>query len=111
IPEDAGVANAVGAVAGRVEAKADATILSPDGDRYDLITDGAPQVFVEEAAARDAAEAWARDTARARAAAAGADDIELRVEWSERRASVEAREILVEAKLTVAASGRPRFRD
>lgn len=109
IPEDAGVANAVGAVAGRVEAKAEATILSPDGDRYDLITDGAPQVFVEKSAARVAAETWAKAAARTRAEAAGAEDIELRVEWTERRANVEAREILVEAKLTVAASGRARF--
>lgn len=109
IPTDAGVANAVGAVAGRVEAKAEATILSPDGDRFDLITDAAPAPFASYDDARAKAEDWATAEARARAVAAGAEDVELRLDWSEVRATVEARDVLVEAKLIATAAGRPRF--
>ena len=110
-PADAGVANAVGAVAGRVEAKAEASILSPDGERFDLMAGGAPKTLVNYAEAKRLAEEWAGAEARARAEAAGADEVELTLDWVETRAAVEAREVLVEARLTAVASGRPRFRD
>lgn len=109
IPEHADVANAVGAVAGRVEVKVEAVILSPDGERFDVMAGGAPQVFVVWEAAREHAEAWARGEALARADAAGADAPELSLDWAERRATVEARNVLVEARLVVTAWGRPRF--
>ena len=109
IPEHADVANAVGAVAGRVEAKAEATILSPDGERFDVLAGGPPQVFVDYEKARSVAEAWAREQSLARAKAAGADAPEATIEWVETRAAVEAREVLVEARVTAIAGGRPRF--
>lgn len=109
IPVDAGVANAVGAVVGRVEAKAEATILSSDGERFELMAGGAPAGFADLAAARARAEEWALSTARARAEAAGAGEVEVTLDWTERRAAVEAREILVETRLVAVAVGRPRF--
>lgn len=109
IPFDAGVANAVGAVVGRVEAKAEATVLSPDGERFELMAGGAPTVFADLAAARTRAEEWALSTARVRAEASGAGEVEVTFDWTERRAAVEAREILVEARLVAVAVGRPRF--
>ena len=43
--------------------------------------------------------------------AAGADDIQLRVERDIRKAAAEAREVFVEATITVEAAGRPRVAD
>ncbi|MEM7545859.1 MAG: hydantoinase/oxoprolinase family protein [Pseudomonadota bacterium] len=109
IPDHADVANAVGAVAGRVEVKVEAAILSPDGERFDLMAGGAPEVFVMLDAAKARAESWARGEALARAEAAGAEAPEVSMTWEERRATVEAREVLVEARVVATASGRPQF--
>ncbi|MFV0474668.1 MAG: hydantoinase/oxoprolinase N-terminal domain-containing protein [Pikeienuella sp.] len=109
IPEDADVANAVGAVVGLVEAKAEALILSPDGDRFEVIAGGPPRPAATLAAAKAMAEDWARAAALERAEAAGAMAPEARLSWVEKRAAIEARETLVEARLIAAASGRPRF--
>ncbi|MEM8754150.1 MAG: hydantoinase/oxoprolinase family protein, partial [Pseudomonadota bacterium] len=108
IPEHADVANAVGAVVGRVAARAEATILSPDGERFDLAAGGPPQVFANYAAAKAAAEAWARTEAAARAEAAGAEGPEVSLIWEEKRAAIEGRDVLIEARLTASAQGRPR---
>ncbi len=109
IPDHADVANAVGAVAGRVEVRVEATILSPDGERFDVLAGGAPEVFVSLPLAKARAEAWARGEALARAEAAGAEAPEVAIVWDEKRATVEARDVLVEARVVATASGRPRF--
>lgn len=109
IPEDAGVANAVGAVVGRVEAKAEALILSPDGDRFEVMAGGAPVPAASLAAARELAEASAREQALDKAKVAGAEAPELSVIWKETRAMVEAKDTLIEARVIATASGRPRF--
>lgn len=109
IPDHADVANAVGAVAGQVEVKVDALILSSDGDRFEIMTTGAPIAAATEAAAFEIAETWARDEALKRAIAAGAADARIAVTRQMRRAKIEARDILVEATVTAIATGRPRF--
>lgn len=109
IPEHADVANAVGAVAGQVEVKVDALIMSSDGDRFEVMLGGAPVIKPTEAAAFEAAEDWARREAAARAIEAGAEAPRIVLSHSARRARVEARDILVEATITATASGRPRF--
>ncbi|MFN3259410.1 MAG: hydantoinase/oxoprolinase N-terminal domain-containing protein [Pikeienuella sp.] len=109
IPDHADVANAVGAVAGRVEARAEALILSPDGDMFDLMTPEGPRRFATLDAARAAAEAMARAAALEAALAAGAEAPEVALRWEEKRATVEAREMLAEARAVALASGRPRF--
>lgn len=53
-------------------------------------------------------EAVLGELAMADAKAAGADDIQLRVERDIRKAATEAREVFVEATITVEAAGRPR---
>lgn len=109
IPDHADVANAVGAVAGQVEAKVDALILSPDGDRFEVMLGGAPVLKATEAEAFEAAEQWALREAAARAVEAGAETPRVVLTRTARRARVEARGILVEATVTATASGRPRF--
>jgi hypothetical protein len=51
------------------------------------------------------------ELAMADAKAAGADDIQLRAERDIRKAAAEAREVFVEAIVTVEAAGRPRIAD
>lgn len=109
IPEHADVANAVGAVAGQVEVKIEVTILSPDGDRFDIIFGGAPKVAVNEEQAFERAESLAANAAREAALAAGADDPRLTLRRTARRAAIEGREVLVEGCVTAVATGRPRF--
>jgi len=109
IPGYADVANAVGAVVGRVEVKVEVSILSPDGDRYEVMAAGAPAVFTVLSKAKAHAEKWAREEAMARAKTAGADTPDTALFWHERRATVEAREVLIEARLIATASGRPQF--
>ena len=70
---------------------------------------GAPVTLVDYDDARRQAEDWARAEARARAEAAGAAEVDLRIDWSETRATVEGREVLVEANVVAVAGGRPRF--
>jgi hypothetical protein len=48
------------------------------------------------------------DVARADAIAAGAEGVRVRVARDVRRAMAEAREVFIEATITVEASGRPR---
>ncbi|MEX2518421.1 MAG: hydantoinase/oxoprolinase family protein [Paracoccaceae bacterium] len=109
IPDHADVANAVGAVVGRVAAKAEALILSTDGESFEVMAGAAPRRMTEIAAAKALAEDWARATALERAEAAGADAAEVKVTWEEKRARVEARAALIEARVVAVASGRPRF--
>ncbi|WP_340109906.1 hydantoinase/oxoprolinase family protein [Pikeienuella sp. HZG-20] len=110
IPEDAGVANAVGAVVGRVEAKAEALILSAeDEEGYEVLAGGPPARVETLGAAKAMAETWARGAALARAVEAGADAPEVAASWEEKRATVRGRATLAEARVTAVASGRPRF--
>ncbi|MGB0505401.1 MAG: hydantoinase/oxoprolinase N-terminal domain-containing protein [Pikeienuella sp.] len=109
IPEHADVANAVGAVAGQVEVKAEALILSPDGDRFEVIFGDAPKMATNEDQAFDMAESLAGESALKAAIAAGADDPRITFSRSDRRAVIEGRDVLVEGRIIAHAVGRPRF--
>ncbi len=109
IPDHADVANAVGAVAGQVEVKVDALILSSDGDRFEVMAGAAPMVTATEAAAFEAAEDWAQREAISRAIAAGAEAPRVVITHAARRAKVEGRDVLIEATVTATATGRPGF--
>ena len=108
LPEDAGVANAIGAVVGRVTTRHSGTVTSPGEGRFRVHLDSGPEDFsgVDPALAR--LESALRDAAMAAAVAAGAEGIDLQVSRDIRTAQVEAREVFVEAILTVEAVGRPR---
>ncbi|KKL11939.1 hypothetical protein LCGC14_2540780, partial [marine sediment metagenome] len=108
LPEHAHVANAIGAVVGRVIMRESGTITVPrEGTFRAHLTDG-PQDFPDAQSALTLLETALTETARARARAAGAAQIECQVTRDIRTAGVEGREVFVEAELTVEASGRPR---
>jgi len=108
LPSHAGVANAIGAVVGRVTMREAGTVTSPAEGTYRAHLRDGPQDFADAQAALDQLEQVLRSHAIAAAQAAGAADIEVTVSRDIRRAGIEGREVFVEAEVTVEASGRPR---
>ncbi|MFG6529443.1 MULTISPECIES: hydantoinase/oxoprolinase N-terminal domain-containing protein [unclassified Sulfitobacter] len=108
LPKYAHVANAIGAVVGRVTMRESATITVPQEGVFRLHLANGPQDFPTAKCALSQAERALTEAARARARAAGAAEIECHVTRDIRLADVEGREVFVEAALTVEASGRPR---
>jgi hypothetical protein len=108
LPKHAGVANAIGAVVGRVTMRHTGTITSPSEGTFRVhLTDG-PQDFATSAQALDRLEADLRQSAGDAARNAGAEDVQFTIGRDIRTAQAEAREVFVEAIVTVEASGRPR---
>jgi N-methylhydantoinase A/oxoprolinase/acetone carboxylase beta subunit len=108
IPQFAEVANAVGAVVGRVRVRKAGQIVMPGENRYRVFAGGEPT----DHNALDTAVADAREklsaAATEEAGLAGADNVELTFERKDRTAVIEGRETLIESNLAVVASGRPR---
>lgn len=111
LPEHAGVANAIGAVVGRVTMRRSGTVTSPSEGRFRVHLDSGPEDFLSSDAALTRLETALQSAAVSEAQAAGAGDIQVRVERDIRTAEAEARQVFVEATLTVEASGRPRVAD
>ncbi|MCI5095260.1 MAG: hydantoinase/oxoprolinase family protein [Rhodobacteraceae bacterium] len=108
LPQHAGVANAIGAVVGRVSMRRSGTVTSPAEGRYRVHLDTGPEDFTEAEAALAMLENLLSQEARQAAEAAGAEDIHIHVQRDIRTAEVEAKQVFVEGMLTVEASGRPR---
>ncbi|MFK7838606.1 MAG: hydantoinase/oxoprolinase N-terminal domain-containing protein [Sulfitobacter sp.] len=108
LPEHAGVANAIGAVVGRVTMRQSGTVTAPSEGKYRVHLVEGPLDFGDQESALASLEAVLREAALGEAQAAGAEDIQVSVSRDVRTAGVEAREVFVEATVTVEASGRPR---
>jgi N-methylhydantoinase A/oxoprolinase/acetone carboxylase beta subunit len=108
LPEHAGVANAIGAVVGRVTMRQSGTVTSPSEGKYRVHLVDGPQDFGDQDSAMTLLETVLRDKAMQDAMDAGAADIQVSVSRDVRTAGVESREVFIEAMLTVEASGRPR---
>jgi N-methylhydantoinase A/oxoprolinase/acetone carboxylase beta subunit len=108
LPEHAGVANAIGAVVGQVTFRKSGTVTAPSEGKYRVHLETGPEDFTDPDQAMTRLETSLRKEAEAEAHAAGAGDIHVTCQRDVRRAQVEAREVFVEAILTVEANGRPR---
>ena len=108
LPEHAGVANAIGAVVGRVTMRRSGTVTSPSEGQFRVHMDAGIEDFGSAELALGRLEDVLHAGAVADAQAAGAEDIQVRVDRDVRTAQAEAREVFVEAFLTVEAAGRPR---
>ena len=108
LPEHAGVANAIGAVVGQVSMRAEVLVTAPAAGRFVVHRATGAEVFADRDAALAAAEAALTEEARARARAAGAEEVRLAVEREIREAEVEGHAMFIEARLRVTATGRPR---
>lgn len=107
LPEDGGVANAIGAVVGRVTVRRAGTVTSPSEGVFRVHLPSGPEDFAASEPALARLETVLSEDARAAALAAGASDIELHVARDIRTVQAEAREVFVEAELVAEATGRP----
>ena len=109
LPSHAGVANAIGAIVGRVTMRASESITSLSEGHYRVHLNDGVLDFIDEQKALLTLERTLCQSAQSAAKSAGAEDVELDVSRNICKANVESREIFVEAKLHVVAIGRPRF--
>ena len=109
LPTDAGVANAIGAVVGRVTVRRAGTVTAPAANQFRVHLDSGPKDFGDLQMALDHLESALRTDAVGAATKAGANEIEVKVFRDMRTAEVEGREVFFEAALTVEATGRPRI--
>ncbi len=108
LPEHAGVANAIGAVAGQVSQRVSGMVSSPGEGRFTAHLASGPQHFTDPEVAMAAMEAALRQEVVERARAAGAMDLRVSAARDLREAEIEGRSMFIEATVTVTASGRPR---
>ncbi len=108
LPEHAGVANAIGAVVGRLTLRRTGSVTSPAEGRYRVHLEEGPQDFSDSISALQLLENVLRNEAEGAVREAGAEDIRVTVDRDIRTAKIEAQEVFVEALITVEASGRPR---
>ena len=111
LPKYAGVANALGAVVGRVTMRRSVTITSPSEGLFRIHAENGLLDFVDLETALVSAEDLMRDAVKLDALEAGAADIEVTARRELRKSEIEAREIFVEGLVTVEAAGRPRIGD
>jgi N-methylhydantoinase A/oxoprolinase/acetone carboxylase beta subunit len=109
LPAHAGVANAIGAVVGRVTIRRSGTVTAPSEGRYRVHLATGPEDYTDAEAAMTALQSALEAEARREAELAGAEDISVTAEREVRKAEAEAREVFLEAEITVEASGRPRI--
>jgi N-methylhydantoinase A/oxoprolinase/acetone carboxylase beta subunit len=109
LPEHTGVANAIGAVVGRVTIRRTGTVTCPAEGKYRVHTEGAPADFSEPGLAMETLRKLLEGDARRDAEAAGAADVQFSVSQDIKSVRAEARDVFLEATVTVEASGRPRI--
>ncbi len=108
LPEHAGVANAIGAVAGQISQRMTGLVSSPAEGRYVAHRPAGLQSFDTAEAALQALEAVLVAEVSDRARTAGAVDLRLTVERAVKEVEIEGRPMFIEARVTATASGRPR---
>lgn len=109
VPEEAGVANAVGAVVGPVEVAQDGVVTCPGPGLFVAHLPDGPARFADLAPARARLVAALEEAVRARALRAGLEAPVLALAEDLLAAEVEGQRVPVELRLRVTASGRPRM--
>lgn len=108
LPEHAAVANAIGAVVGRITMRRSGTVTAPAEGVYRVHFIDGPKDFISEDVALQALEEWLSAAAMADAQESGSKNIQVLVNREIKRARTEARDVFIEATIFVEASGRPR---
>lgn len=109
IPEHADVANAIGAVVGKVRIRRQITVTAPRRGIFRVHAGTHPETVYELDDARTTATRRGTEIVSAAMVAAGAPEFEVETHWAEKSANVEGRPLFVEGTATVIASGRPRL--
>ena len=109
LPEYAGVANAIGAVVGKIVMRESGMISSPSEGKYLVHLDGKPVNFTSEAEALKVLEEKLTEKSIQKAKEAGAENVTVNIDREIKTANIENRAVFVEANVLVEASGRPRI--
>lgn len=109
LPEHAGVANAIGAVVGRVTIRHSGSVTSPSNGVYRVHLEEGPVDFPALDPALDRLEEVLRALAETEARAAGAEGIRVHAERDVQMAQIEGAEMFIDARVDVEAAGRPRI--
>ena len=109
LPEYAGVANAIGAVVGKIVMRESGVISSPSEGKYLAHLDGKPVNFESEKEALKILEEKLTEKSIQKAKEAGAENVTVNVDREIKTANIESRTVFVEATVLVEASGRPRI--
>jgi len=109
VPEHAGVANAIGAVVGQVSMHAEGLVTSPQPGLFIAHLTAGPARFSEAEQAITALHDDLAAQAAERAHRAGVDTPRITVTRADQAAEVEGQRMLIESRLRVTASGRPRI--
>ena len=105
VPDHADVANAYGAVVGQINMRVEIIVTQPQDGRFTL--SDRSDLLLDEGKALEAAQQAASEHAERQARESGAENVELRVQTAMKRAEIEGRDTLVEARIVATASGRP----
>ncbi len=109
LPEHGGVANAIGAVVGRVTMRKQGTVTAPSEGRFRVHFETGPEDFNDSALALNALEQSLKEQATSDAINSGAEDIHVEASRDIKTATTEGQEVFIEAMITVEASGRARI--
>ncbi|MGI9373277.1 MAG: hydantoinase/oxoprolinase N-terminal domain-containing protein [Hyphomicrobiales bacterium] len=112
VPTHADVANAVGAVVGRVSVSLEARIEQPEEGKFKIFSSAfanPPRSFTNFNKAIEFARSTLEEETRAQAHAAGAGEIEFTESREEKTSTIEGQSVVIEARLVLTASGRPRI--
>jgi N-methylhydantoinase A/oxoprolinase/acetone carboxylase beta subunit len=109
IPAHADVANAVGAVVGRVRLTRECVVSAPEAGQFVVHAGEAPATFVDLDAARAFARSHAIAALELEMQAAGAPVFETRDEWNAQTVHLDGLDLFVEGRLVVVATGRPQL--
>lgn len=109
LPDDGGVANAVGAVVGQVAIHAEGTVTSAGEGAVRVHLPTGPAQFSNKDQALDALRATLTEQATAQARLSGVEEVHITEVLDLREAQIEAQTMFIEATLRVTARGRPRI--
>ncbi|MEY4606733.1 MAG: hypothetical protein RLY45_1493 [Actinomycetota bacterium] len=107
IPDHAGVANAVGAVVGRVRLSAQCVVSAPQSGQYIVHAGEQPAMFGDLEAALQHARRHLQSGLDRDMRAAGAAEFETRERWEPQVVDIGGSDFFVEGTLVLTASGRP----
>ena len=109
LPKYASVANAIGAVVGKIVMREAGVISSTSEGKYIVHFDEEPVNFNNELEALTALEEKLSEKSIKKAKEAGAENVTINIDREVKTANIDNRIVFVEANVSVEASGRPRI--
>ncbi|MGJ8625271.1 MAG: hydantoinase/oxoprolinase family protein, partial [Yoonia sp.] len=109
LPDDGGVANAIGAVVGQVAIHAEGTVTGGGEGVFRVHLPDGPAQFSDKETALTALRRTLTEQARKQAVASGVENVRISEHLNLREAQIEAQSMFIEATLRITAHGRPRI--